>query len=195
MFESPQRLREEITSRVQSLLYYFKPASLDGTALIGQFVASAIDIRPWSEHQLTAVRSGPVLTLGVAGDHHEVPSVVYYKPIAAAGAVLAVAAGVLGAASALFVGLAVVSGILAINGVRTVASAAESLLFWVVYSADGHRDSRETVKARFEAAAATVPDVEVADFEPALHALARLGCVRIAGTAIEVADRIIVHWH
>lgn len=196
MFETPQSIREQIAHRIQAGFAKLPLPAEALTALTAQLVASAVEVRPWSAHQLTAIteRAGHVIKLDLSRRGQDVPSVVYYKPIAAAKLAIAALTGVLGSASGVVVGLVVIYGVLTLGEVRTVASLAESLLFWVVYSGEGHRSSRADAKARFETESQSIAEIEREDFEAALHALTRLGCLRISSEAIEVADRIILHW-
>ena len=193
MFDSPQLIRAQIEERIRSRLREILE-ELVADDLASQFVDSAVAVKPWSQNQLLTLRERSGFTrLNLSG--LDVPSVVYYKPLAAASLAVSALTGILGAADGLLIALCVISGILTIGNVRTAASMAESLVFWIVYSTEGHSISRVGAKARFEIDAKSIPEIEIADFEPALHSLTRLGCLRIVGNSIDVADKVILHWN
>jgi hypothetical protein len=195
MLDSPDSLSAEVEHRIQAVFEELPLAPGLVERLASQLVESAVEVKKWSVHQFLTLREreGEFTLLNLSGARRDVPTVVYYRPAAAANVAASVLSGAMGATNGILIALAVISGILALGGVRTATSAAESLLFWVVYSADGHCLTREQSRACFEAEASSVSEIDNEDFEPALHALVQLGCLRVAGDSIAVADKVILH--
>jgi hypothetical protein len=170
MFETPQSIRDQIARRIHTGFANLPLREEETDALSAQLVASAIEVRPWSAHQLITVveRARQVITLDLSRPGQDVPSVVYYKPIAAAKVAIAALTGVLGSASGIVIGLVVIYGALTLGEVRTAASFAESLLFWVVFSSEGHRCPRADAKLQFATESQSIAEIEREDFEAAV---------------------------
>src|SRR5579884_2900789 len=166
MFDTPQSIREQIGQRLQLGFSKLPLDSIGASVLARELAASAVDVRPWSEHHLISItrHDRAVMSLGLASAGRDVPSVVYYKPLAAAKLVISALTGTLGSSNGLLVGLVVIYGILTIGEVRTAASPAESLLFWIVYSAPNNRLRRTNAKALFEAELSRFSEIEGEDF-------------------------------
>jgi hypothetical protein len=192
--DSPDQVRDQIKGRVKAYLEGLLINSAQAEDLTSKFVDSAVVVKTWSLNQLITLKQ-PEGELNIKGTLHEAPVVVYYSPLAGAKLLASVLTALIGGTNnEVLVGLATVSGILSITDVRTVASPAEGLLFWIVYSADGHHVVRSVAKTRFDTDADAITEIEGADFESALHSLVQLGCLRISGDSIEVSNRVILRW-
>lgn len=166
------------------------------TKLVSAFQDEAVEVHSWAfkDSQLTTVVSRstkPHSILGLEKDD-QTPLVVYYKPKRAAQLLVSIVGGVVGASSFILLGLAVISAILALEDIRTAASPAECLIFWILYSAEGHRLDRSSARERFCEELKSYQGIESADFEPALHALVRLGCLQETRGFVEIADKMII---
>ena len=196
MILSAEEISEEVGIR---LLQHFGdlPFPPDvGRTLAQRLRNDAVEVRPWSSASLITVTpkvAPPYSVLNLDTKAHP-PVVVYYRPIKAAQLIIALVAGVAGAANPVLVGLAVISGLFAIVDVRTAPSPSECLLFSILADQSSVGVERGEAKQRFaEIATQGVHGIEAEDFETSLHGLRQIGLIRDSGGRLEIADRMIMH--
>jgi len=191
---SDEEIRHLVSQRLADCFEQLPLAPAVGTKLASALRDEAIEIQPWSFQQLLTVKEHATKPYNILGleKPDKAPQVVYYKPIKAAQLFVSVAGGIAGASSPVLVGLAVISALLAVVDVRTAASPSECLLFWILYDTETHGMDRAIAREAFCRELKSYAGIADGDFEPALHALVRLGCLQESMGLIEIADKIII---
>ena len=176
--------------RLRAILDEFGIPPEFGNAYSEVVYQRSVEQEPWSTASLLALQKDRSRPLNIDG--RALPTVTYYSPLKALECAAETVLAVLHKDNPPLAALSALSALMALRGIATPVSQAETLLFLIVYQSESHAIPTEVARPQFHTEAKLHSGVSPADFDWALRSLEHLGCLWYEADLMRIADRVLL---